>query len=164
MYALQESDPAMWQYFMEGHFAIKKNEVPFTSIGVDHAQEHTNRDLKGDNALKGMANNAEAILNYCLAAPEIQKISSEFEEMIGLTVWTRKEHHQLSKATVEQHEKNVSKLREVLLQCNPFDCTEDDEGHHELYNMISKVIIPEEIKKDILDTVGRGGKITQVFC
>ena len=100
MYALQETDPAMWQYFMDGHFAIQKNEVPFTSIGVDHAQEHTNRELKGDNALKGMANNAESILNYCLAAPEIQKISSEFEEMIGLTVWSRKEHHQLSKATL----------------------------------------------------------------
>jgi len=46
MAALQVTDPDIHQEFMDGNFAINKNQIPFCAIGVDHALEHINRIIK----------------------------------------------------------------------------------------------------------------------
>lgn len=48
MHSLKESDPDIWSEFSQGHFCVKKSQVPFCSIGVDHALEHVNRAMKVD--------------------------------------------------------------------------------------------------------------------
>ena len=63
MYNLRESDPDTWEFFSHRHFAVQKSEVHFTAIGVDHAQEHMNRVLKGENALRGISTDSDVILN-----------------------------------------------------------------------------------------------------
>ncbi len=35
---LQDTDPDIHQEFMDGNFAVNKNQIPFCDIGVDHAQ------------------------------------------------------------------------------------------------------------------------------
>ena len=42
MHSLKESDPDIWTEFNLGHFCVKKSQVSFYSIGVDHALEHVN--------------------------------------------------------------------------------------------------------------------------
>ena len=42
MHSLKESDLDIWTEFSQGHFCVKKSQVPFCSIGVDHALEHVN--------------------------------------------------------------------------------------------------------------------------
>ena len=119
MYSLKETDPDTRDFFASGHFAIQKNVIPFTAIGIDHAQEHLNKVLKGDRGLKGL-NDTEALNNFCMTAPEIQRLSSEYEEMIGLSKRTRTEHHLLSSSIFERHEVAIVKLTFVLEENNPF--------------------------------------------
>ena len=38
MYRLQESDPEVWEQFCKGNFCVKKSEMSFCSLGVDHAE------------------------------------------------------------------------------------------------------------------------------
>ena len=45
----------------KGGFAIKKNPVAFTAVGVDQAQEHINKIHKGDGGISGINNNTEAL-------------------------------------------------------------------------------------------------------
>ena len=44
--------PNIWQRLMEGKFAVTLNQIAFTSIGVDQAQEHKNKGLMSSLAIK----------------------------------------------------------------------------------------------------------------
>ena len=39
MKALEYSDPELWEVFINGEFCVKKTDIPFTSLGMDHAGE-----------------------------------------------------------------------------------------------------------------------------
>ncbi len=43
MAILQDTDPDTHQEFMDGNFAVNKNQIPFCGIRVDHALEHISR-------------------------------------------------------------------------------------------------------------------------
>jgi hypothetical protein len=47
-YSAKERDPDLWEKLVVGEFAVTKTNIPFTSIGVDQAQEHDNKTLKGE--------------------------------------------------------------------------------------------------------------------
>jgi hypothetical protein len=64
---------------------VTKNNIPFTSIGIDQAQEQENKILKGDGGLQGITNKPATFLKYCLAASELGRLSKETEEMCGLS-------------------------------------------------------------------------------
>jgi hypothetical protein len=52
MYQLQTTDPKLWLQFLSNDFtANTSNGIPFTRIGLDHAQEHVNKNLKGQGAI-----------------------------------------------------------------------------------------------------------------
>ena len=46
MYALESSDPLIWEAFNDGEFAVQTNDIPFTGIGMDHRGEQVNKVLK----------------------------------------------------------------------------------------------------------------------
>ncbi|ESO84058.1 hypothetical protein LOTGIDRAFT_155372 [Lottia gigantea] len=46
MKRLKQSDPGIWNAFMNGEFSVKQNSIPFTSIGMDHAGEQVNKIMK----------------------------------------------------------------------------------------------------------------------
>ena len=55
MYQLQTTDPKLWLQFLSNDFtANTSNGIPFTRIGLDHAQEHVNKNLKGQGAISGI--------------------------------------------------------------------------------------------------------------
>ena len=157
MYNMKDSDPDTWEFFSNGHFAVQKSKVPFTGIGVDHAQEHMNKVLKGENALRGISTDSDAILKYCLTAPEMQRLSVEYEEMLGMSKKEgRKQHYLFCSSILQRHEKTILKIRKVIEQCNPFDLNEQDQDTNHLFNMVTKEIIPDKVKHDILTTRQRG--------
>lgn len=51
MLELQESNPRVFDSFMEGKFVITKTNKAFSSIGIDHAHEQNNKCVKGDGGL-----------------------------------------------------------------------------------------------------------------
>jgi hypothetical protein len=55
-YAAERDSPVLWGRLLEGEFAVTKSTIPFTSIGIDQAQEHDNKILKGEGGLQGLTN------------------------------------------------------------------------------------------------------------
>ena len=52
MNQLKTDDPQTWDKFMAGDFTTStSNQVPFTRLGVDQAQEHVNKKLRVHGAV-----------------------------------------------------------------------------------------------------------------
>ena len=54
MQALEERDPNMWQFFLDGHFSVQVNHILVTAKCVDHAGEQENKKLKIQSSLIGI--------------------------------------------------------------------------------------------------------------
>ena len=63
-YASREMHPNIWGRLVSGEFAVTKSNIPFTTIGADHAQEQDNKDIKGDGGLQGITNIPATLLRY----------------------------------------------------------------------------------------------------
>ena len=57
MKGLQDESPDIWNYFLQGGFTVKKGDIPFTSLGADHAGKQQNKLLKIDGGLIGITKN-----------------------------------------------------------------------------------------------------------
>ena len=98
--------------FMAGNFTIRTSEqVPFTRLGVDQAQEHVNKKLKGHGAVNGITQLPSALLKFCLCAPESARISGEIEHIIELSEYKKKQQHLcLNMPALERQENAIEKL------------------------------------------------------
>ena len=67
-YKTQSTDPKLWNRLVNGAFAVTKHKIPFTSIGLDQAQEHENKSLKGQGGLNDITTKPSVLLKYCLTA------------------------------------------------------------------------------------------------
>ena len=54
LYDLKEKDEETWN-FLKQNFTCEKTITRFTAIGVDHALEQVNKELKGLGRIKGMS-------------------------------------------------------------------------------------------------------------
>ena len=153
MQALEKEDPKIWNAFIEGDFAVTKTDIPFVSIGPDHACEQENREIKQDRGLSGITQNSNARDRFFLAGPQLSRISKEykaqFQEEIKRTV-----HHGLTGAAVRRDHASVEMLKDTMLSfINPFT-VQDDES---LVNIITHAKICPEAVHDILniDSIGQ---------
>ena len=81
MKALEYSDP---EVFMNGEFCVKKTDIPFTSLGMDHGGEQVIKTLKGEGGgIKGITNNENVRLRFFLSSPVLAKISDDIKKMIN---------------------------------------------------------------------------------
>lgn len=151
MYALQHSDPEVWEQFQNGNFCVRKSSVPFTSIGVDHALEQENRKMKIMGGLRGLTQRPGALNRFFLIAPELARLSSEAEEMVGVAKSSHKKHHELNNAIVHRHELNIQKLKVVLQEAEPVLHEETD-----MVNIVNKTVLPEQAKHDVLRQIEVG--------
>ncbi len=115
----------MWE-LSSGAFFVKKNQVRFTSIGVDHALEQDNRRMKVLGGVNGLTQYHKLLMQFCLIAPEMARLSAEAEFVSGMTNSSRKKHHEISPKTLLRQEDNIRKLRETLSQSNPFTSESPD--------------------------------------
>ena len=104
---------------MAGNFTVStSNQVPFTRLGVDQAQEHVNKKLKGHRAVNGIIQSPSALLKFCLCASELARISGEIEHIVELSEHKKKhQHHSLNTPAHEQQEKAIEKLHKVVKSC-----------------------------------------------
>ena len=66
MYQLKETDGETWS-FLKINFCCRKSITPFTAIGVDHALEQINRELKVMGGIVGLSH--QQLDRYCIIAP-----------------------------------------------------------------------------------------------
>eukprot|EP00112_Aurelia_sp_Birch-Aquarium-sp1_P015941 Seg3571.2 transcript_id=Seg3571.2/GoldUCD/mRNA.D3Y31 product="hypothetical protein" protein_id=Seg3571.2/GoldUCD/D3Y31 len=112
MCALKESDPQTWEAFMNGEFCVKKSQIPFTGIGVDHGGEEVIKTLKIEGGLVGIANTENARLRFFLTAPLLANIVQDVLSHGNSAA--RKRHHLDSKAAMIRHREMHIKLLAVL--------------------------------------------------
>ena len=114
MYALKETDPLIWEAFMNGEFCVKKSQIRFTGNGVDHGGEQVIKTLIIEGGLVGIANNENARLRFFLTAPLLANIAQDVKSISQGNSTPRKRHHLDSSAATTRHREMHTKLLGVL--------------------------------------------------
>jgi len=146
------------------------NAVPFTRIGVDQAIEHLNKSAKGQGGISGITSYSKTLLKFCLTGPELARLSEETERLATLSnsAKTQQQHHCISQANVRQ-EQAIAQLKKVLAQCNLFKAFQTyskPDSHaltHRMFKLVSKEILPDNVKESILSTKQVGMSAYQKF-
>ena len=155
MKRLQLHNPAIWKNFSDGKLVIMKSIVPFTSLGMDHALEQVNRSLKVTGGIVGLTLNPLARLRFFLIQPELCRLSAQLV-LAGLEDGGSNlqiKHHKSSQIfSVAQH-KRVQGVLSVLQKpdINPFVIKSKD-----LMTILTKKVMPEVVKRDVLQQATRG--------
>ncbi len=147
MHELKAKHPATWRELDNGNISVTKSEIPFVSVGADHACEHLNRMMKVHSGLVGISNNANARQRFFLASPEISRLSAEFKGQFGLQANKQEGHHGVRPTVVTREHEVVGKLKAAILRHgNPFAV----EGN-QLYNFITHAYVPQGYVSQILN-------------
>jgi len=155
MNEMKTKHPATWQALADGNVSVTKSEIPFVSVGADHACEHLNRMMKVHSGLLKISNNPNARQRFFLAAPEMSCLSAEFRGQFGTQVNKPEIHHDVQPCAVKQEHQAVEKIRTTILSHgNPF-AAEDGQ----LYNFITHAYIPHEFVPQILNVDDTGQKL-----
>ena len=87
-----------------------------------------------------------------MSTAELTRLSSEAENLLGLTQSVRKQHHDKSEAKVIRREKYINQLKEVPCKANPFKVPEStDDNNLKLVDLTNKTIMPDNVQQNILD-------------
>ena len=149
MELLPKSDPDIYDEFISGNWVVNKNpNSACCAIGADNALEHVNRKMKVSGGLVGITLNPNARVKFFLIAPELAHLAEQAKCMAGISLSTEgSHHHALTPAVFGREQKSVENLL-TTMECftNPFD----EESDH-LFNLVTKVVMPENVKKDLCE-------------
>ena len=156
MKSLKTTDPEIEAEFQNGNWVVNKNAlVPFCGLGADHALEHVNHSMKVSGGLVGLTLNPSARAKLFLISPELARLADKANDMAGVSTKLQNQHHNLRAAVLSREEKNISKLTTTIASfTSPFTQSEDC-----LFNLVSKVVMPEEIKLDLCAQRTEGDKL-----
>jgi len=114
--------------------------------------------MKVKGGLSGITQKPAALLRFFLIAPELSRLSEEVMQMAGISSSQRTKHHEHSQAITERscivelcHQRNIQKMKSVMVECNPFQ--QEDPS---LKNFVTKAVMPEPVKRDILQSITVG--------
>jgi hypothetical protein len=160
MKELKTSDPAIYEELLTGNWVVNKNaEVPFCAIGADHGLEQVNRSMKVSGGLVGITLNPSARTRFFLISPELAKLANEAQSMAGVFTIVPVHHHELSDPVLRRQESNIQNLTSTLNSfTNPFTVEGDD-----IFNLATKVIMPEKVKHDLCRRNDIGKKLFEEF-
>ena len=151
MHYLRTNHPATWKELQLGNIAVTKNDIPFVSIGADHACEHLNKLRKIHFGLVGISNNANARQGFFLVTPELSRIAKQFKSQFDLEPDQIREHHDLGPSSVKKVHDVIEKIKAAILKHgNPFAVEGD-----KLHNVITHAYIPDEYVPKILNVTGQ---------
>ncbi|CAH3024123.1 unnamed protein product [Porites evermanni] len=162
MASLESSVPEIYGEFITGNWVVnKKKEVPFCAVGGDTALEHLNRSMKVSGGLVGITLKESARAKFFLIAPELARLTAEAKAMAGL-VPERAHHQELNSAVLTQEDNSINKLTETIKTfTNPF--SSDQNTNTDLYNLVTKVVMNEKTKKDLVNQSEEGRKLFSAF-
>ena len=146
----------MHEEFVKGNWVVNKNpDVVFCALGGDNALEHVNRSMKVTGGLTGITLNPSARMRFFLIALELARLADEAKEMARMSPKKQKFHHNLASSVLECEDNSINQLLTTLRNfTDPFK-----EDGNELFNLVTKVIMPEKVKNDLCER-GEIGKKT----
>ena len=160
-FALQETDPETWNALASGDFCVNKTDLPFVSIGVDHAGEQVNNTLNVDGGITGIASNQNARDRYCFTAPIIARMVGELADYLCMSSNSgRSKHHQLIPSEVRKQADRVDKIKATIKRHrNPFA----EESDMQLCNIVTGKVVPVEFTEGIINADVEGQKLYRDF-
>lgn len=160
MQMLHESDPEIYEEFKQGNWVVNKNScVPFCEIGADNALENVNQSMKITGVLVGITLNPTARTKYFMIAPKLARLPEQAKQMGGTSSKTLTHHHTLSTALRLRQEKGIEQLvASIESFTNPFL----EEGC-DLFNLLTKVVMLEEVKRDMCQQSAIGNELLGNF-
>jgi hypothetical protein len=160
MDSLATSDPEVYAEFLAGNWVVNKNSsVPFCALGADHGLEHMNRSMKVNGGLVGITLNQTARTKFFLIAPEMARLAEQARNMAGVKSKTLTRHHNQTLAVLSRENKIVQALIETIETfTNPFT-----EESSDLFNVVTKVVMPDNIKKDLCNQSAIGQTLFNAF-
>ena len=157
MFELEDHNPKTWA-FLQANFSVNKSKVPFSATGVDHALEQENRAMKVMGGIKGIGNKASTMEKHFLDLPETNNIIDCFNEQFGFQRNVRDEHYQLTGGTNYRVINNATRLMDVFTTHKVnFD------NDHNVYNILTKAILPEKSADQFLKIEEEGEKLLNDF-
>ena len=155
----QTNHPDIWQEFLNSNYCVTKSSIPFTSIAPDHALEQENRRVKVDGGITGITQNENALKRFFLIAPEIKRMSINFERNIGIySTPTRTQHHEIHGNKFERLQNNKLKLQNVFcLHGDPFSASSD------MSSILTKAVLPDTVSNDMLNRDQIGQELFEQF-
>ena len=92
-----------------------------------------------------------------LSTPELARLSSETESMLGLSLAERSHHSDFSQSKLDRQERNIQRLKDVIIRNNPFDMDVlENKTWEKLINITNNMVIPQDITENILNAEARG--------
>ena len=123
----------------------------FCGLGADNALEHVNRALKVIGALVGISLKTTA--HYLLIFPELAHLAEEEKSMAGVSRKVQDKSHNLTAAVTSRcHQPSQA------TPIDPFTQSSD-----ELFNLITKVVVPDNVKLDLYTQRTEGDEILSTF-
>ena len=148
MQMLHESDPEIYGEFKQGNCVVDRSScIPFCAAGPDNNLEHVNRSLKVSGGQAGIMSKTNACTKYFLIAPKLARLPEQAKQVAGSSSRTStcKHHHTLTTAVRLLQERHFEQLTITIRSfTNPFL-----EEHSDLFNLVTKVVMPKEVKRDI---------------
>ena len=144
MTELKTEDVDSWNY-LKDNFSINKSGIPFCSIGSDHALEQENKIMKLTGGVVGLTQNPAALHRFCLVAPFLSALSTEFCSKNLIALQGHAQHYQITGSTNQRISTNVKKMIQVF---DTFDLDFKENGS--VFNVLSKAVLPAETASDIL--------------
>ena len=101
MSSLNTTHPDVAQEFHNGKFVLAKSQRKFSLIAIDHGHEQNNGVMKDEGGIIGLTHEADALLRWAVAGPELVRVISEFEASIvgKKECISQKNHHEQTNAT-----------------------------------------------------------------
>ena len=160
MEIMKDPDPEIYQEFQNGNWVVNKNaKVAFCAVGADNALEHVSRSMKVSGGLIGITLNPTARTKYFVIAPELARLAEEAKLMAGTSSKAQTSHHNLTTAVRLREERNVQQLTASIQRfTDPFTVEDPD-----LFNLVTKVRMPEKVKKDLCDQSVIGNRLFGTF-
>lgn len=151
--------PETWRELGDGNISVTKTEIPFVSIGADHAREQLNRMMKKHSGLIGISNNPNARQRFFLATPEMSRLSADFKGQFGICDHKSKKRHEVQQSNVKKEHDAVNKIKaSIISHGNPFDA----EGE-QLYNFVTHAYVPQASVQQILNVDAIGQKLYEDY-
>lgn len=146
MASLAQQCPDVQDHFMHGAFTSNKTGNLYSAIGLDHAHEQLNAQVKGDGGAIGLTEDPGALRRWMVAGPHLAKIIGEYESNVDNShVDTNSKHHEQSTTQQKAFANDVRSLVAVMAEFgNPFlDRTKD------LLTIDSQDIMPQRVVESL---------------
>ena len=161
MKSLHTSHPDIHQMFMNGDFVVQRQEsYGFSQVACDMTIEQTcNKDTKTKGGVVGFSLNQGASQRWVLTHPERAAITRACSTYAGRNVQkqTRKD---LNEPRLMREEAAICQIIECMEGfINPFTYDSKD-----LIHVVSGVVVPEAVAKDILSAYEKGEICFREFC